>query len=300
MVSVVWVVNYLKITQYIELSGISGMVCNIFEILDEGVTKKLCKVDYKMKYKMQYVDYCRMVINSMNETISVKSMDDDLNEIREIVRNPKFIEPHGLMIKFQNKYMELNESFFTDEKYWRLKEEYCGLGWDESIEEVFQKHFKKQDLLDYLGIIPFTPSVMINISPDWSGIKRSNPNKVQILKGIFENYMKEEWYDRWEYVIENGSNGDHIHLHAVCHMNVKRLKSVETHLRVGRHSVQLQKYAKKLDGMGGILKGTGIQKTFCRTEEIVKDKLLYLHEDTKPQGHKNKSIIKDGYIVGCL
>lgn len=273
------------------------MVCNIFEILDEGVTKKIPKVDYKMT-KVSYYDYCRMCMHSWNRLESVVTMDDDLNEIEAIITNDKFIEPQGLMLKFKDKYF--SQGYLGNGLYWSLKSEYRDFNLKEDEIDVFKKHFSLQDLLDYLGIIPFTPSVMINISPDWSGIKRSNPNKVQILKGIFENYMKEEWYDRWEYVIENGSNGDHIHLHAVCHMNVKRLKSVETHLRVGRHSVQLQKYAKKLDGMGGILKGTGIQKTFCRTEEIVKDKLLYLHEDTKPQGHKNKSIIKDGYIVGCL
>lgn len=276
------------------------MVNNIFKLLDENEMKTLSMKDYKMPYKYKYVDYCRMIMSSMNRTKSVKVIDDDLNETNEIVNNDKFIEPQGLMLKFQAKYMELNESFFTDEKYWRLKHEYNELGWDHEVESVFRKHFSEQDLLDYLGIIPFTPSVMINISPDWKDVKRSNTNKCNILKTIFDNYMKEQWYDHWEYVIENGSDGNHIHLHAVCHMNPKRLKSVETHLKQGRHTVQLKKYAKKLSGMEGILNGNGIQKTFCRTEEIVKDKLLYLHEDTKPEGHKNKSVIVDGLVVGCL
>ena len=282
------------------IKGIKGMVCKIFEILDENQIKQLSKVDYKMPYKPTYVDYCRMVMNSMDETKSQTIIDDDLNETKEIVRNDKYIEPTGLMLKFQTKYMELYESFFTDEKYWRLKPQYCKLGWDQEIEETFRKHFTQQDLLDYLGIIPFTPSVMINISPDWKNIKRTNANKVTLLKTIIDNYMKEQWYDKWEYVIENGSDGTHIHAHIVAHMNVNRLKSVESHLKKGNHTQQLKKHANKLKGMEGIIKGNSVQKVFLRTEQLVKDKLLYLHEETKPEGHKNQSVIENGYVTGCL
>lgn len=274
------------------------MVCNIFKILDENETKQLSIIDYKMKYKPTYVDYCRMVMNSMNETKSQTTINDDLNETTEMVRNDKYIEPTGLMLKFQNKYMELYESFFTDEKYWRLKPEYLEMGWDHEIHQTFSKHFTLQDLLDYLGIIPFTPSVMINISPDWPDKKCLN-TKVKVLKGIIDDYMKEEWYDKWEYVIENGSDGTHIHAHIVAHMNVKRLKSVESHLSKGNHTQQIRRYAK-LKGMGGIIKGISVQKVFIRTEEILKDKLLYLHEETKPEGHKNQSVIENGYVSGCL
>lgn len=166
-----------------------------------------------------------------------------------------------------------------------------------SIDKI---HWKSKEICDFMDVIPFTPSVMINISPDWSGIKRTEKNKVNILKGIIDNYMKEGWYDRWDYVIECGSEGDHIHAHIVAHMNVTRLKSTETHLAKGRHSVQLIKYAKKLKGMEGIIKGIGIQKTFLRTQELVDDKLKYLKEEFKPQGHTNHHVIDDGYVVGSL
>ena len=52
--------------------------------------------------------------------------------------------------------------------------------------------------------------------------------------------------------------------------------------------------------MEGMIKGNSVQKTFIRTEEILKDKLDYLNEDLKPLGHKNHSIIENGRISGCL
>lgn len=166
--------------------------------------------------------------------------------------------------------------------------------------EVYSKvDFNK--IAKYYNVKPFTPSVMINISPDWNaGDKRTNTCKIKILKQIIDNYMKEGWYEKWDYVIECGSQGDHIHAHIVAKMNTQRLKSVETHLKKGRHTPQLIKYAKHIKGMGGIIKGVSVQKTFLRTETLEKDKLLYLEEEHKPEGHKNLHIIPDGRISGCL
>ena len=241
--------------------------------------------------------YKRQVINSFNETVYKTVTDDDLNETKEIVRNDKYIEPTGLMLKFRNKYFEFKN--FLDEEYWSLKQEYYGYNYELEMPSVFQKHFSLQDLLDYLGIIPFTPSVMINISPDWDD-PTSIGRKIWCLKEIINKYMLEEWYDKWEYVIENGSDGKHIHAHIVAHMNPARLKSTESHLKKGNHSQQIKKYTKGIKGIEGCIKGNSIQKTFLRNELLVKDKLLYLHEETKPQGHKNKSVIDGGYITGCL
>lgn len=275
------------------------MVCKIFDILDENEIKKLPKVDYTM-VKLKYYDYCMRVLKSFSEYIEHTIIDDDLNERTEIILNPNYIEPHGKMLKFRDKYCEQKSGLGYNTSWWSLKIDWIAPGcFEHEIEATFQKHFSLQNLLDYLGIIPFTPSVMINISPDWKD-KRCNGTKVKMLKHIIDSYMQEEWYDKWEYVIENGSDGTHIHAHIVAHMNVNRLKSTESHLRKGNHSQQLRKYASKLKGMEGTIKGTSIQKIFLRNEELVKDKLLYLHEETKPPGHKNKSVIDGGYITGCL
>ena len=49
-----------------------------------------------------------------------------------------------------------------------------------------------------------------------------------------------------------------------------------------------------------MIKGVSVQKIFVRTEEILKDKLDYLHEERKPDGHKNLSVIVDGFVKGEL
>ena len=283
------------------------MVCKNFEILDEMEIKKLPKRDYNMK-KVTYNDYCRKVVYSWDEFKSVSIEDDDLNEREEIIQNSDYIEPHGKMLKFKNKYFDKN----------RLRKEYWEFDYSKDVESVFQKHFTLQDLLDYLGIVPFTPSVMINISPDWKESKLTTEfGKVTVLKKIIDDYMKEEWFDKWEYVIENGSNGDNIHAHIVAHVNPSRIKSCiegftykyvkgkkvkknTSHIGKCNHVQQLKKYASKVKGIQGCIKGNSIQSSILRNEELVKDKLLYLHEDTKPEGHKNKSIIKDGFVSGCL
>lgn len=171
------------------------------------------------------------------------------------------------------------------------------------LEDKFKNWVGEKEIYDYLEIIPFTPSVMINISPDWKSVKDklSNRTKIIRLKTIIENYLKEsDRYDYYSYVIENGEAGDHIHCHIVAHINPNLSKSVTTHLAKSNHTQQLRKYAKKFKGMEGIIKGVSVQKTFLRTEELVKDKLDYLIEDKKPEGHKNKSVIEPGRVDKVL
>jgi len=259
------------------------MVNNKLNILDEGQIK-MCPETINMKKPYYYYDF-ENEIDNMNLCFGRKELAGKNLQEKCLKR-----------LDTKSDHDNYNELIEQCNEYKNNEILYSFL-WSRTIEIC---NYNTNKICKYYNIIPFTPSVMINISPDWSGIKRTNTNKITILKTIFDNYMKEGWYDRWEYVIENGSKGDHIHLHAVCHMNVQRLKSTETHLKKGNHSQQLKKHASKLKGMEGILKGNGIQKTFLRTEELVKDKLEYLHEDTKPEGHKNHSVIENGYVVGCL
>ena len=160
-----------------------------------------------------------------------------------------------------------------------------------------------QVIYDYLEIIPFTPSVMINISPDWkSGSNQSKAwtieTKGKRLETLLKKYLEEsQRYDYYNYVIENGADGEHVHAHIVAHINPKISKSVNTHLSKGNHTQQLKKYAKGIKGIEGTIKGAGITKTFLRNKDLVKDKLDYLIEDLKPEGHKNKSIMWGGEVV---
>jgi len=271
------------------------MVCNIFKMLDENEIKILSKKEYKM-VKWYDTDslYFRFA-HSDNKTSFRNIVDDELNETLVEVENPYYVEPSRKFLAWRKKCF--TESMFSDgfvpgEQY-RFSQD--------PFKEMAQDYWSRKEILDYMKIIPFTPWVMINISPDWNDCeKRTNNCKIQILKNIINSYMSEQWYEQWEYVIENGSQGNMIHAHIVAKMNTARLKSVESHLRRGNHTQQLKKYAKKVKGMEGMIKGVSVQKIFVRTEEILKDKLDYLHEERKPDGHKNLSVIVDGFVKGEL
>ena len=177
-----------------------------------------------------------------------------------------------------------------------------GIKWTTQKSNDFMIRFagSEQIILDYLEIIPFTPSVMINISPDWKSSKEkmTNTTKGKRLETLLKKYLEEsQRYDYYNYVIENGADGEHIHAHIVAHINPKISKSVNTHLSKGNHTQQLKKYAKGIKGIEGTIKGAGITKTFLRNKDLVKDKLDYLIEDLKPEGHKNKSIMWGGEVV---
>lgn len=263
------------------------MVCHIFQILDENQIKQLSKVDYKMIGRNLY----NMVLKKSTRLTNVKEFDDaKCDFVTHQIHNEEYKEPPPRIKYALKKYMDYNLE-------WDWKDHPKG---PQNLDKRFVTWCGSEEIIyDYLGIIPFVPSVMINISPDWKESK-NHKNKVNVLKEIIDNYMKEQWYDKWEYVIENGSDGKHIHAHIVAQMNGKRLKSVESHLKKGNHTQQIKKYANKIKGMEGIIKGNSVQKVFLRTEEIVKDKLLYLHEETKPEGHKNHHVIDGGYVCGCL
>lgn len=231
--------------------------------------------------------------------------------------------------KFEKEICEMNLCYYRQEQCGRTLQEKCRrygdhtckaemeaykeaqVNWRQYQNNEFLLRYLFEDevkckseftrIAGYYKIIPFIPSVMINISPDWSVLeKRTNNQKTTILKGIINKYILEGWYQKWSYVIENGGQGDHIHAHFVGELNKERQKSTESHLARGNHTKQLQKYSKKLKGCGGLIKGVSVQRCMLRTETLVKDKLDYLIEEKKPEGHKNHSIINDGFVSGSL
>lgn len=167
-------------------------------------------------------------------------------------------------------------------------------------------------LFRYYGIKQFEPWVMLNISPDWAGTKITRTNICKFRK-IFENYMAEGWYSEWKYVLESGGNGDFLHLHAVCKMgsDLKKLKSVRSHIGKSNWKNQIMKYARS-EGLEGRFKKPGMQVITIQGEsgqEILNDKIDYLDEEKKPAGHKNKTpktlekclgVIKEGSLQNLL
>lgn len=272
------------------------MVNHKNKILDEGNFKFVAEcIEMKKWYETDSLYFIFATSDRKYDKKQVR--DDNLNDIYIECENEHYIEPSRKFIAWKEKCFKesMLGGLIPNDNYRFSTDPY---------KECVQEFWNHQEILDYMKIIPFTPSVMINISPDWncSDLARDRPEsaKIHILKGIIDNYMKEGWYDYWKYVIECGSEGNHIHAHIVAHMNPQRLKSVETHLRKGRHTPQLIKYGNHLKGMRGIIKGVSVQKVFLRTEELVKDKLDYLLEEKKPEGHKNLKILKDCLISGEL
>jgi len=157
-----------------------------------------------------------------------------------------------------------------------------------------------KEMCDYMNVKKFVPAVMINISPDWSKatkIQHSLIAQKAILTKVIESYLSElcggcPRYTRASYIIECGGQGGHVHAHIVAHMNPQILKSVETHIRKNKMSDQLMKYPKE-GGFRGIIQRPGISRTLLRTQELIDDKLLYLQEEHKPEGHKNLKVIAE-------
>jgi hypothetical protein len=245
------------------------MVNNKMKMLDQGEIKYVPEI--KEMKKPEYVYKFEKEMAEQNakfhklEALKSKNADDD--KINEAYRDFEMCKRNNFLYNFL-------------------------------FETEIQSRVEFNQIAKYYNIMPFTPSVMINISPNWNG--KVIKNKIGKLHTLIKYYMSEGWYDRWEYVIENGSEGKHIHAHIVAHMNVERIKSVESHLRRGNHTRQLQKWANKIEGMEGLIEGVSVQKVILRTEALVNDKLDYLIEEKKPPGHKNISVIEGGYVKGEL
>jgi len=152
---------------------------------------------------------------------------------------------------------------------------------------------------EYLGIIPFIPSLMINISPNWKGqLQDPIKRKLSIKKfcSVIDTYLKScNRYSKWKYCIESGGDDDFIHSHIVCEINADYLESVlngkRSHVRQGNVQRDLRKIWNKLmpEGNEGMLRGKySIQTIILRTELLRNDKLKYLLEENKPEGHTNK------------
>ncbi len=162
-----------------------------------------------------------------------------------------------------------------------------------------------------MGEEPFRPAVMINISPDWKGKftgKKNSTDKLMIkgFRKVIEDYLNEKLlqqprYTKWKYCLECGSEGNFLHAHIVAELNPKILESMKSHINRGNHTQQIRKNWKKTEkfkGMEGALKGKySVQRILLNTEEILEDKLKYLLEENKCDGHKNLVDLKEVHGV---
>lgn len=73
---------------------------------------------------------------------------------------------------------------------------------------------------------------------------------------------------------------------------------MKTHIQKGNHGQQLKKlWDRTFEGHQGYVKGKyAIQRNLINCEEMLKDKLLYLKEENKAEGHRNKTDL--GLVFG--
>jgi hypothetical protein len=143
--------------------------------------------------------------------------------------------------------------------------------------------------LKFYKMEPPIPRVFLTISPNWKGTDITC-SMIERFKIVLNSYLLESnRYTDARYVLECGGEGNHLHAHVVAQLNKDILKSVESHLAKGNHSQQIRKYWKKLfDDFPDALKSrVSIHKNILRTDKIIEDKLNYLIEELKPEGHKN-------------
>lgn len=270
------------------------MYTELFKILNEGTKKSVPEI-IMTKLGYQLFDKYRM------EEISMQCLQQQLELFREEYQIWRAVD-------MERKYLlhNPNPDDIYGARWCQSSNPHLPLQLKKPQLEVSRKDFEKLEKFEFLGtkyskdfdsflmryynVEPFHPWVMLNISPKWK--KPATTAMAESLRNIFKEYMKEEWYSEWYYVIESGGDGDHPHLHAVCKFNPnKNTKSCYSHVSKNWRR-QVMKYAKS-EGLEGVVLKPGLQNILIHGEsgeEILKDKLNYLVESEKPPGHKNKTL----------
>ena len=253
-------------------------------VLDEGEIKYLpeAKMPIKLERKILYEVVARQ--QKQHTQQNWDSDEDDYHIV--LVDNPDYKELSGKLKWWFRKWYEptdekhdLMDLYMHDFDRQRLK------SWTAFYER------EKDEIYNWLGRIPFNPCVMINISPNWKG-KKITKMMIKQFTHTLDTYLRVlNRYSRWKYVLECGSTGDFLHCHCVAEINPDLINSVlngkNSHIRKSNHFQEIRKIWDK-KGHPGLLKGKySIQSSILRTESLRDDKLEYLLEAKKQEGHKN-------------
>ena len=272
------------------------MVHNLNQILDESEIKNVDECI--MPEKENYMIKC---YNKPNRHFKKREWSDEMcdyvtNEYENNDQKPWFPK---LKYWFSNDQRKLSDEDYKGIYTEKRRRESWMAFQNENLEEIH----------NYLNITPFTPCMMFNISPNWKGkIEDPLTRKMSIKKfcKVIDLYLNNcNRYSKWKYCIESGSEDNFIHAHIVAEINNKMINSVlngkNSHVRKGNHIAELRKiWDKEMpEGYVGYLKGKfAIQSIILRNEVLRDDKLKYLIEENKPEGHKNK--VDLGLIFGEL
>lgn len=291
------------------------MVSNKNIVLDAGQKKYVPECIY-MKYEQWFLDFLKKV-DDMNYTFESYHMFRETAFSRNMYGGNVIHGNEQQVLEKQRNFINQINKLENDD--FLIQYKYC-----------LAKDIKpSKSIADYMGVIPFSPSVMINISPHWKSEKCPKSwmeIKKNALKYALEKYLNDcNRYDNWEAVIECGGEGNFVHAHAVAHVNPQMLKSVlgagrpkgarnTSHIGKGSGvNACLQKHINKYffeyfkdkralekafnahlkcdKGYRGLLGGKfAVQICILRNEVLVKDKQDYLIEEKKPEGHKNMDV----------
>ena len=286
---------------------------NILRTLDEGKIK-IFDDTIKMGYPSIYEKF--LEFTNPEKIIRHEQFDKHpISVTNEFVPNPTYKSPSGFIKHLKDQFDRYN----NDIDYRCLIAPY---GYDATkafyvrkfMHELKDKN-KRREVEEYTGCEPFYPCVMINISPSWKdqlGVITSTEDSTSSLvlhkfKRVIESYLAESnRYSKYAYCLESGSEGNFLHAHIVAEINPDLIKSVldgkNSHINKGNHVQQIRKIWRDVfQGMPeehALPKGAkgkySIQRIVLRTELLKDEKLEYLHEANKPDGHKNK------YDLNCL
>lgn len=272
------------------------------------------------------IDYSSMKKKSINEKLfhlcrcrgsrgsDVEEWSNSCNKIiSTYVHNVDYKEYTGKMKYWFDIYHyggkhwyngEMNSPYGEDDLYdrsdFKFYIDYMDVCFDDMkfMYNDFVKFVGKDDIYKYLEIREFKPCVYITISPDWSNYSVDIYKRRDLLilfnQELFKLYGM---FSDYQYAIECGKQGSHIHSHAVFevkHDSIKRFKGMATKGNLHR---KIREVWDKMDpqlpleGCEGALKSKfAIELMQIYNQEILKDKLDYLIEELKPEEHKNANV----------
>lgn len=284
------------------------MVCNLLQILDEGKIKILDEPKDWMTTKLSEAEKVyNESVNKNIKSIIEENWDPEQGKYRETeIRNEGYA-PYPEKSKLRWFMIEKRKDIWENPTKYNINPNGPRFGkkYQEGVKIEWEKFWEenKTEIYNYLGRevpIPFNPSVMINISPNWKGKfgRDALTDKLMIKKFIIvvEKYLTaSNRYSKHRWNLECGGEGNHLHAHIVAEIRPGSYKSVMTHLNKGNHTNELRKIWDQTfpEGYKRVCKGKhSIQRILLRNEELLKDKLKYLIENEKPEGHKNLRDLK--------
>lgn len=286
------------------------MVCNLKRTLDAGEIKIDDHIN--MTYPSIYENFLLFKDEEMVISHESEPGKHPVGVWNEHVPNPDYKPTSGWV-----KVIEDLFASYREDKEWEFLIRKNNYDVKKAFYPRFQREMrnpsKRLDMEEYTGCTPFYPCVMINISPNWKeklGVITCIEDKqleISKFKRVIETYLTESRrWSNYAYCIESGSTGEHLHAHIVAEVNPDLLESVlngkNSHINKGNHTQQIRKIWKDvfegLPWQDCLPKGPkgkySIQRIVLRTEVLKDDKLEYLVNENKPEGHKNK------YDLNCL